>query len=65
MKKRFTANPEDRTLAEDMEMKRKGGAKYKTGGMVNANAKAAASKVTKGRVGGTSKAPKKAVPGKK
>lgn len=35
---------------------------YKTGGMVNANARVAASKVAKGRVGGTSVAPKKAIP---
>ena len=38
---------------------------YKTGGMVNANARVAASKVAKGRVGGTSVAPKKATPGRK
>jgi len=35
---------------------------YKTGGMVNSNAKVSASKVAKGRVGGTSAAPKTAVP---
>jgi len=35
---------------------------YKTGGMVNSNAKAAASKVAKGKVGGISKAPKTASP---
>lgn len=35
---------------------------YKTGGMVNANAKIAAVKKATGIVGGTSKAPKKAVP---
>lgn len=34
----------------------------KTGGMVNANSKVSASKVVKGRVGGTSSAPKTAVP---
>jgi len=33
---------------------------YKTGGMVNANTKIAAAKKATGRVGGTSKAPKKA-----
>ena len=62
-------------------IKKNGGAKYKTGGMVNPNAKlqaaktagskgvksgvnpkAAASKVAKGRVGGTSVAPKAAIP---
>ena len=35
---------------------------YKTGGMVNSNAKVTASKVAKGTVGGISKAPKTAVP---
>jgi hypothetical protein len=34
----------------------------KTGGMVNSNPKASASKVAKGRVGGTSAAPKTATP---
>jgi hypothetical protein len=34
----------------------------KTGGMVNSNAKVSASKVARGRVGGTSSAPKTAVP---
>jgi len=33
---------------------------YKTGGMVNANAKITAAKKATGKVGGTSKAPKKA-----
>ena len=45
MKKRFTANPEDRTLGEDMDMMKKGGPKkttYKTGGMTNSNAKVSA-----------------------
>ena len=37
----------------------------KTGGMVNSNAKVSASKVARGRVGGISKAPKKAIPTKK
>jgi len=68
----------------DLEKQKRGGAakaKYKTGGMVNPNAKvskqttpgsrgvksgvnpkAAASKVAKGRVGGTSKAPRGAMP---
>jgi hypothetical protein len=36
--------------------------KAKTGGMVNSNAKIAASKVAKGKVGGTSSAPKTAMP---
>ena len=36
--------------------------RYKTGGMVNSNTKVMASKITKGRSGGTSKAPKKAIP---
>lgn len=42
----------------------KGGSvkKYKTGGMVNSNPKASASKVARGRVGGISSAPKTAVP---
>jgi hypothetical protein len=35
---------------------------FKTGGMVNSNAKIAASKVAKGKVGGISKAPNKAKP---
>jgi hypothetical protein len=35
---------------------------YKTGGMVNSNTKVIASKIAKGRSGGTSKAPKKAIP---
>jgi hypothetical protein len=35
---------------------------YKTGGMVNSNSKVSASKVAKGKVGGTSKAPGKAKP---
>ena len=35
---------------------------YKTGGMVNSNAKVSASKVARGRVGGISSAPKTAVP---
>ena len=35
---------------------------YKTGGMVNSNTKVMASKIAKGRSGGTSKAPKKAIP---
>ena len=41
------------------------GPSFKTGGMVNSNTKVSASKVAKGKVGGTSKAPKKAVPTKK
>jgi hypothetical protein len=43
---------------------KKGGAmkKMKVGGMVNSNTKLVASKVAKGRVGGTSSAPKTAVP---
>ena len=48
---------------EELGIKRKGGAtktKMRTGGMVNANAKIAAAKKATGRVGGTSKAPKKA-----
>ncbi len=75
-KKLWTANPEDRTLGEDMEMQKK-----RTGGMVNSNTKvtaiksagskgvksgvntkASASKKAKGRSGGTSAAPKDAVP---
>jgi hypothetical protein len=35
---------------------------FKTGGMVNSNAKVVASKIAKGRVGGISSAPKTAVP---
>lgn len=35
---------------------------YKTGGMVNSNSKVSTSKKTKGKVGGTSKAPKTALP---
>lgn len=65
-------------------IQKKGGSTYKTGGMVNPNAKlqaakvagskgvksgvnpkAAASKVARGRSGGTSAAPKKATPGRK
>ena len=65
-------------------IQKKGGSTYKTGGMVNPNAKlqaakvagskgvksgvnpkAAASKVARGRSGGTSTAPKKATPGRK
>ena len=38
------------------------GKKMKTGGMTNANKSVTASKVAKGRSGGTSKAPKTAVP---
>ena len=38
------------------------GMMMKTGGMVNSNAKIMASKIAKGRVGGTSSAPKSAVP---
>ena len=36
--------------------------RYKTGGMVNSNAKVAVSKVAKGKVGGKSTAPKTAIP---
>ena len=38
------------------------GKKLKTGGMINANKSVTASKAAKGRSGGTSKAPKTAVP---
>jgi len=38
---------------------------YKTGGMVNSNPKLTASKKATGKVGGISKAPKKAVPTKR
>jgi hypothetical protein len=69
---------------EAKAIQKKGGTTYKTGGMVNPNAKlqaaksagskgvksgvnpkAAASKVARGRSGGTSVAPKKATPGRK
>ena len=38
------------------------GKKMKTGGMINANKSVTASKAAKGRSGGTSKAPKTAIP---
>jgi hypothetical protein len=67
--KMYADNPkwaaEDRTLAEDMEMKKKGGPKkptYKTGGMVKTNAKIKAITKATGTVGGTSSAPKTAIP---
>jgi hypothetical protein len=48
-----------RALIKDAKNKQ---VEMKTGGMVNSNAKAAASKVARGKVGGISKAPKKAKP---
>jgi hypothetical protein len=50
--------------AKDLMKNKKGGAvkKYKTGGMTNSNASVQASKSTRGRVGGVSKAPKAASP---
>ena len=52
----------DKALFGEVMVRKSNPLGFKTGGMVNANAKVTASKVAKGKVGGISKASKTAVP---